>query len=341
MCFPASISTVVRCAILRACRPLAAVAAVALLSNAPVAQAAEPSPYPSRPITIIVPSAAGNINDTVARLIGQELTKKWGQPIIVDNKPGAGTAIGTRLVARAPKDGYTALLTFTAHVQNPWLMKDLGYDPLKDFEPVSEVALSSVILAVSPTFPVGSLPELVKLVQADPGKYTYGSYGVGTTGHILGELLKREANLQMEHLPYNGGPPLANDLVAGHVKFGMIAVGSAMALLKAGKLIPLAITGTRRSALLPDVPTFGELGYEGFEPDAWMGLLFPAGVPKERAALLSAEVARIVRDPAISERIIALNLVPVGNTPEQFATVLKYDYEKWRDVIQKVGIETK
>ncbi len=337
---PASISTIVQCALLRACRPVAAIAAVALLSHSLLARAADEAPYPSRPITIIVPSAPGNINDTVARLVGQELTKKWGQPIIVENKPGAGTAIGTRLVARAPKDGYTALLTFTAHVQNPWLMQDLGYDPIKDFEPVSEVALSSVILVVSPTFAARSLPELVKLVQADPGQYTYGSYGMGTTGHILGELLKREAKLQMEHLPYNGGPPLANDLVAGHVKFGMIAVGSSMALLKAGKLIPLAITGTSRSALLPDVPTFGELGYAGFEPDAWMGLLFPAGVPKERAALLSAEIARIVRDPDIRARIIALNLVPVGNTPEQFAGVLKYDYDKWRDVIQKVGIQS-
>lgn len=300
--------------------------------------AADSETYPSRPITIVVPSAAGNVNDATARLVGEELTKVWKQPVIVDNRPGAGTTIGTRHVANAPKDGYTALLTFTAHVQNPSLYPDIGYDALNDFEAVSEVALSSTILAVSPNFPVKTLPELVELVKANPGKYPYGSYGMGTTGHILGELLKKEADLDMEHIAYKGGAPLATDLVAGHVQIGLIAVGTAKALLDAGKLVPVAITGNKRSALLPNVPTFLEEGYTGFEPDAWMGLLVPAGVPQDRVQALSKEIARIVREPEMAKRLMDLNLEPVGNTPEEFKKVLHDDYEKWTRVIKDVGI---
>ncbi|MDK3022305.1 tripartite tricarboxylate transporter substrate binding protein [Cupriavidus taiwanensis] len=305
---------------------------------AAAADAAPAEPYPSRPLTIVVPSVAGNVNDAVARLIGQELTKSWGQPVIVDNKPGAGTTTGTKHVARAAKDGYTALLTFTAHVQNPSLYRGIGYDPIADFTPVSEVAISSTILAVSPDFPARTLPDVVALLKANPGKYPYGSYGAGTTGHILGELLKREAGVQMEHVAYKGGAPLATDLAAGHVKLGFIAVGTAMPLLQGGKLVPVAIAGAERSALLPKVPTFREAGYQGFEPDAWMGLLFPAGVPRARVDALSREVARIVRLPEIAKKMQDLNLVPVGGTPEAFATVLKHDRDKWSRIIRDVGI---
>ncbi|UDM48758.1 tripartite tricarboxylate transporter substrate binding protein [Cupriavidus sp. MP-37] len=316
---------------------LAAVPTV-MPAAAVAADPASAEPYPSRPLTIVVPSVAGNVNDAVARLIGQELTKSWGQPVIVDNKPGAGTTTGTKYVARAARDGYTALLTFTAHVQNPSLYRGIGYDPIADFTPVSEVAISSTILAVSPDFPARTLPEVVALLKANPGKYPYGSYGAGTTGHILGELLKREAGLQMEHVAYKGGAPLATDLAAGHVKLGFIAVGTAMPLLQGGKLVPVAIAGAERSALLPKVATFREAGYQGFEPDAWMGLLFPAGVPRVRVEALSREVARIVRLPEIARKMQDLNLVPVGGTPEAFATVMKNDRDKWSRIIRDVGI---
>ncbi|KAI3597042.1 BUG/TctC family periplasmic protein [Cupriavidus necator H850] len=325
----------------RSARLRAAVAAMLLAAIPAAICAADPAsaePYPSRPLTIVVPSVAGNVNDAVARLIGQELTRSWGQPVIVDNKPGAGTTTGTKYVARAAKDGYTALLTFTAHVQNPSLYRGIGYDPIADFTPVSEVAISSTILAVSPDFPARTLPEVVALLKANPGKYPYGSYGAGTTGHILGELLKREAGLQMEHVAYKGGAPLATDLAAGHVKLGFIAVGTAMPLLQGGKLVPVAIAGAERSALLPKVATFREAGYKGFEPDAWMGLVFPAGVPKARVDALSREVARIVRLPEIAKKMQDLNLVPVGGTPEAFATVMKNDRDKWSRIISDVGI---
>ncbi|MGS1109500.1 Bug family tripartite tricarboxylate transporter substrate binding protein [Achromobacter anxifer] len=305
---------------------------------AAAATAAQADTYPARPLTIVVPATAGNVNDAVARLIGNELTRVWKQPVVVENRPGAGATTGTRYVARTPPDGYTALLTFTAHVQNPALYRDIGYDPIADFAPVSEVAISSTILAVSPDFPARTLPDLIALLRERPGQYPYGSYGVGTTGHILGELLLRQEGLQAEHVAYKGGPALATDLAAGHVKLGFIAVGSAMPLLQRGRLVPLAISGERRSSLLPDVPTFRELGYSGFEPEAWMGLLFPRGVPQERIDALSREVARIVRLPEIAERMRELNLEPVGSTPEEYAEVLRVDLEKWRAVIAKLGI---
>nr|WP_145544693.1 tripartite tricarboxylate transporter substrate binding protein [Variovorax boronicumulans] len=314
-------------------------AALLLAAALPLAHASDAERYPSKPLTIVVPSVAGNVNDAVARLLGQELTRAWGQPVIVDNKPGAGTTTGTKFVAQAPKDGYTVLLTFTAHVQNPPLFPNIGYDPVKDFTAVSEVAASSTILAVSPDFPARTLPELVKLVKANPGKYPYGSYGMGTTGHILGELFKREAGLEMVHVPYKGGAPLATDLAAGHVKIGLIAVGTAKPLLQSGKLVPVAMAGAQRSALLPDVPTFLENGYKGFEPDAWMGLLMPAGVPPERAAALSKEVARIVRLPEIDKRMRELNLVPIGNTPQEFDAVLRGDLDKWSRFVRELDIK--
>jgi tripartite-type tricarboxylate transporter receptor subunit TctC len=274
----------------------------------------------------------------VARLLGQGLTERWGQPVVIDNRPGAGTTTGTRLVARAPADGHTALLTFTAHVQNPALYPQIGYDPLADFEAVSLVAKSSVILAVSADFPHRSLESLVQAVAAAPGRYAYGSYGVGTTGHILGELLKRQALLQMSHTPYKGGVPLGNDLAAGHIPIGLIAVGTAMPLLQSGRIVPVAITGARRSALLSQVPTFLELGYRGFEPDAWMGVLFPAGTPAEITAQLSQEISRLVRQPDIVQRLHGLNLEPVGSTPQAFAATLRADLAKWAQLVRELDI---
>lgn len=316
-------------------RALQAVAVLALAAGP--AFAAEP--YPSKPITIVVPSATGNVNDATARIIGQELSKTWNQPVIVENKPGAGTTVGTRFVAKAPKDGHTVLLTFTAHVQNPSLFPNIGYEPVRDFAGVSKVAISSTLLVVSPDFATRTLPEIVALVKANPGKFPYGTYGAGTTGHILGELLKREAGLQMEPVFYKGGAPLATDLVGGQVKIGLIAGGTAMPLLRSGKLVPVALAGHSRSRLLPNVPTFGELGYKGFEPDAWMGLMTPAGTPKDRVEALSREVARIVRMPEVAQKMQDLYLEPVGSTADEFDAVLRDDFDKWSRIIKQLAIK--
>jgi tripartite-type tricarboxylate transporter receptor subunit TctC len=295
--------------------------------------------YPSKPITLVIPSVAGSVQDGVARVIGVELTKAWGQPVIIDNKPGAGTTIGTRFVAGAPKDGYTALMTFTAHVQNPTFFPQRGYDPVRDFAGVSKIGVSSTVMVVSPDFPVRTLPEIIALVKASPGKYAYGTYGAGTTGHIMGELFKREAGLDMIPVHYKGGAPLATDLVGGQVKMGYIAVGSALPLLKSGRLIPVAVAGAQRSKLLPSVPTFAEAGYKGFELDAWMGLLVPAGTPKARIDVLSHEIARIVRLPEVQQKLQDQATEPVGGTAQEMDKVLRDDLEKWTRLITQLDIK--
>jgi len=293
--------------------------------------------FPSRPITIVVPSPAGNVNDAVARLIGQELQAAWGQPVVVENRPGAGTITGTRYVAGAPKDGHTLLLTFTAHVQNPALFRNTGYDPVKDFAAVSEVALSSVILAASPEFEPRTVAEIVQWVKARPGELAYGSYGVGTTGHILGELFKREAGLQLTHVAYKGGAPLANDLVAGHVKFGWIAVGTAMPLIKAGRLRPVAFAGAQRSELLPEVPTLQELGLRGFEPDAWMGLLAPAGTPAPIVQKLNQAINQALKQPDVVERLRSEGGDVLGGSPEDFSRLLQAEIPRWGQIVKSSG----
>lgn len=311
--------------------------AAALLGFLGAASAQDP--FPSKPMTIVIPSAAGTGQDAVARLIGQELTKAWKQPVIVDNKPGAGTTIGTKFVAGTPKDGHTMLLTFTAHVQNPTFFPQRGYDPVKDFAGISKIAISSTILAVSPDFEARNLQQVLAAVKAGKGAFPYGTYGAGTTGHILGELLKREAGLQMAPVHYKGGAPLANDLVGGQVKIGFIAIGSALPLLRSGRLVPIAVAGSQRAKALPNVPTFEEAGFKGFEPDAWMGLLVPAGTPRDRVKALSSEVARIVRLPEIAQKIQDLAFEPVGSTPEEMDRVLREDLEKWTRLITQLNIK--
>jgi tripartite-type tricarboxylate transporter receptor subunit TctC len=299
--------------------------------TAPLALAAE---YPIKPVTLVVPFPAGGITDSVARLIAKELTVSWKQTVLVDNRPGASGAIGTEAVARAPKDGYTALFTITSHIQLPALQPKLRYDALKDFEPVSQVALSSSILAVSPSFPVSSAKELIAKLKAEPDKHAYGSYGMGTTSNIYGELFKKEAGVGMTHVPYKGAAPLVNDLLGGVLSIAFVDTGTAMPHLKAGKIKPLAIIGTRRSSVLPTVPTFDEVGLRGFEPYAWMGILMPAGTPKDLAQKMSAEVARIVKDPAMQTRLAESNLEPVASTPAEFAAALRKDSQTWKRVIE-------
>ena len=310
--------------------------AIAACMAAPAALAAD---YPSKPVTLVVPFPAGGITDSVARLIAKELADSWKQTVLVDNRPGASGSIGTDAVARAPKDGYTALFTITSHIQLPALQPKLRYDALKDFEPVSQVALSSSILAVSPSFPVNSTKELIAKLRAEPDKHAYGSYGMGTTSNIYGEVFKKEAGVTMTHVPYKGSAPLVNDLLGGVVNIAFVDTGTAMPHLKAGKIKPLAIIGTHRSAVLPAIPTFDELGLKGFEPYAWMGILLPAGTPADVVQKLAAEVNRIVKEPAMQKRLMESNLEPVDSTPAEFANTLRRDSQIWKRVIDLGGVK--
>jgi len=295
--------------------------------------------YPSRPITLVIPGPAGSGQDAVARVVAQELSKAWNQPVLVDNKPGGGTTIGTRQVARAPKDGYTLLLTFTAHVQNASFFPQRGYDPVKDFAGVSKLALSSTVVVVSPDFPARTLQEAVAYVKANPGKVAYGTYGAGTTGHIFGELLKREAGLDMLPVHYKGGAPLATDLVGGHVKIGFSALGTVLPLIRSGKLIAVAIAGAQRSTLLPNVPSLSDAGYKSFDVDAWMALLVPAGTPKDRVTALSTEVGRILKMPQVIQKFEEHAFEPLGSSPEEMDRLLAEDLVKWTRLIAQFNIK--
>jgi tripartite-type tricarboxylate transporter receptor subunit TctC len=317
-------------------RSFAALVGILAVAGSPAALRAQT--YPAQPITLVVPSAPGGIVDTTARLVAGEMSANWKVPVLVDNKPGANSIVGTTFVSRAPKDGYTVLFTYTAHVQTVSLNTALPYDPLKDFSPLAQIGMSNNILAVLPGFPANTLAEFVDLVRRSPGKYSYGTFGNASSAHINGETLKREAKLDMTHVPYKGGAPLVADLLAGHVPVAMSDVGTAMPHLRAGKIKPLAINGVRRSSLLPDVPTFAEAGYKGFEPIGWIGVLFPAGVPAERASAMSVELMRIVKLPQIQQRLRELNIDPTGIGSQEFGKVLAEDMKTWGRLVGELNI---
>ncbi|GAA4402041.1 Bug family tripartite tricarboxylate transporter substrate binding protein [Quisquiliibacterium transsilvanicum] len=320
-------------------RFLAATALAAAAVTLPAtARAADPA-YPSGPVTIVLPFPTGGITDNIARLLAGELSTAWKQTVVVENRPGASGMIGAGVVARAPKDGHTALFTITTHVQLPSLHTKMPYDSVKDFAPVSLIALSQTVLAVGQGVPVDSVKGLVDKLKTEPGRHPYGSYGTGTTGHIYGELFRRQAGVEMPHVPYKGGAPLVADLLGGHVGIAFVDVGTSMQHLKSGRLKPLGIIGTKRSDIFPTVPTFQELGYKGFEPYGWMGLFLPAGTPNDRVEKLSAEVDRILKRPDIVKKLHELNLQPMGGTPAQFAENLRRDGPIWKEVIELGGVK--
>lgn len=311
-----------------------AAAALCVVPGAAFAQEA----YPSKTITIVVPSAPGGANDIGARLIAKELTASWKVPVVVENRAGSSGVLASSLVARAPKDGYTTLLTFTAHVQLPSLNPKLPYDPMKDFVPVSQTALSYSILAVPADFPVNTIKEFVDKVKASPEQMSYGSTGAGTTSHIYGDLFNKQAGTNMVHVPYRSAVSLIGDMIGGHIKVGVTDVGATIPYIRQGKIKPLAIIGTRRAAVLPNVPTFLESGYKGFEQVAWMGFVLPSGVPKDRVDKLSAELARVTKLPAVANHLANVNLEPVGSSADEFAAVINKDYVTWKGIIERSGI---
>jgi tripartite-type tricarboxylate transporter receptor subunit TctC len=310
---------------------------VAMAAAASLAQAQ--APYPSRPVKIVVPFPAGGATDLVARLVAGKLSEAWGQSVVVDNRPGASGMIGTELVARAPADGHTLLMAITTHIQNPAIFAKIPYDALKDFEPISQIALSYLVLAVKPEFPARDVKEFVALIKSSPGKYNFGSFGTGSSSHILGERFARVAGLDMTHVPYKGAAPLVTDLLGGQVTSGWVDVSTATAHIAAGKLRPLAISGPARTPMLPNVPTLGEYGYTGFEPLGWAGMLVAAGTPKPVIDKISKEVMRIIKLPDVQARLLEQTLVPVGDSPESFAATLRRDMALWAQVVAGAGIK--
>src|SRR6188474_714112 len=273
---------------------LASIAVTALCASSHQASAADA--YPSRRITFVVPYAAGGATDVSARLLANKLSEAWKQPVVVENKSGGGGVVGNDFVAKAQPDGYTVLLAITQIIQAPSLVAKLPYDVFKDLAPVTQVALSTIVLVVPEQQPIKSVKELIDLAKANPGK-PYGTFGNATTSHLYGELLKKNAGIDMTHVPYRGSAPLTNDLLNNTVTAAFVDLTTANPQIQGGKIRALAVGGEKRRTQLPNVPTMAELGFPGFEAEGWIGVFVPAATPKDIVAKLSAELSRIIASP--------------------------------------------
>jgi tripartite-type tricarboxylate transporter receptor subunit TctC len=323
----------------RAAAAAAMLASVAVMTLCASSQPASADSYPSRRITFVVPYAAGGATDVSARLLANKLSEAWKQNVVVENKSGGGGVVGNDYVAKAPPDGYTVLVAITQIIQAPSLVAKLPYDVFKDLAPVTQVGLSTIVLTVPDQQPIKSVKELVDLAKANPGKLPYGSFGNATTSHLYGELLKKNANIDMTHVPYRGSSPLLNDMLGNTVNAAFVDLTTASAQINAGKIRALAVGGEKRRTHMPDVPTLGELGYPGFEIEGWIGIFVPAATPKDIVTKLSAELARIIASPEGVAGLEALSLVPVGGSAETFEKVLRRDYAKWADVVKATGVK--
>jgi len=296
--------------------------------------------FPAKPIRVIVPSPPGDGSDVVARLIGEKLTAAWGQQVVVDNRPGAGGRIGTEAAAKAPADGYTWIMANAgSHGINGGLYRNLPYDLEKDFAPITQIVRSPNALVVSPSLGVASVAEFIALLKKNPGKYSYGSGGNGSSAHLSAELFKSMAGVDIVHVPYKGASLALTDLVAGNIVMFMGNLPPAMGHIKAGRIKALAVTTRTRSKFVPELPTMDESGLKGFETVAWFGLLAPAGTPPAVVARTRDEVARILQTAELRERIDSLGGEAVGNTPEEFAAIIRADIAKWRRVVDQAGIK--
>ena len=291
--------------------------------------------YPAQSLRFIVPYPAGGATDALARMVAQKLQDAWQQPVVVENKPGAGGTIGANLVAKGSADGHTVLFTIVALLQQMTLMK-LPYDPLKDFAPISRVAVSPSVFAADPALPVQSLADFIQLVKSQPGKHNYGTYGPGTSAHLQGELLKLQTGIDLVHVPFQGASPLVASMLGGQLSSAFLDAGSSRQQLPKFKL--LGVTGTERLSWLPQVPTLKEQGLHSYEPMGWFGLFLPAAVPPAVQDKLSAEIQRILRLPEVRDRIEAMGLIPGGESVEAFAKVMRSDADIYARIIRDAKI---
>jgi tripartite-type tricarboxylate transporter receptor subunit TctC len=294
--------------------------------------------WPAKPIKWIVPFAPGGTTDILARTIGEKLAVALGQPVIIENKPGAGGGVGADFTAKAPPDGYTIMGgTISTHAINASLYQSLPYDPVKDFVPITLIARVPNMLVVNPDIPAKNVAELITLLKANPGKYSFASSGNGTSQHLSGELFKSMAGVDMQHIPYKGSPPALQDVVGGQVAMTFDNITTAWPLAKGGKLRALAVTTAKRSAVAPDVPTLSESGLAGYEVGSWQGVFAPAGTPPAIVRRLNAEIVKIINMPDVKEKLIGLGAEPVGNTSEEFAALVRTEVVKWAEVVKKSG----
>lgn len=295
----------------------------------------------AKPIRLVIPFPAGGATDIIGRQVAQKLSVALGQQVVVDNKPGAGGAIGSDLVAKAPADGYTLLMaTSSTHSIGPVLNPKMPYDAVKDFAPVSHIANAPSVLVVGQNFPANTARELIDLVKRNPGKYNFGSSGIGTYPHLSAEMFKwRAGGLFAVHIPYRGTGLVITDLVAGQIAFLMDSIVSAQTHIRSGKVKPLAVSGTKRSATLPNVPTLKEVGVPGMEFGNWFGMFAPAGTAPEVVSRLNRELNAMLKTTDFVEGLDKVGAEPAGGTPEQFAKTYRDESEGWKALIQRAGIK--
>ena len=310
----------------------AAVAALILAAGA-----AAHGQYPAKPIKLIVPLAAGGTGDTLARTLGEQMARELGQPVVIENKPGAGGLVGTEIVANAPGDGYTLLAASPSHVINPALHANKKtYDPLKDFEPITVMANTHQMIVAHPSVPVGSAKELIEYAKKNPGKLNYGSAGVGSATHLNMALFLSMAGVDVVHVPYKGSTQARQDVLSGQVQLAMDGLLPLQPLIRDGRLKPIGIASSKRAQSNPEIPTLGEV-VKGYASDTWYGILAPAGTPREAIEKLHAAAVKALNDPAVRERLTKLGAEPVGNSPQEFRRLLESEQKVWAKVIKDSG----
>jgi tripartite-type tricarboxylate transporter receptor subunit TctC len=321
---------------------LRCLALAVVLAAASVACAAHADDYPSRPIRLIVPYAAGGGADSVARIVAKRVSETIGQTIVIENRGGAGSIIGTEFVKNASPDGYTLLLGQSGPISiNPAIYKELPYDPVKDFVPVTMTTAYPYIMVVNPALGVKTLNEFVALARSRPGELNYGTTGVGAANHLVTELFDSKAGITMTHIPYRGTALAVTDLLAGHVQVVFADPISALPQLNAGALLALAVTSKERSPVAPNVPTISESGYPGFDAIAWHGILAPANTPPAIVNKLNAEIVKALKDPGTAAQLEKQAMQTVGSSPEAFANFIKQDIAIWKQVADQAKVEVK
>jgi len=313
-------------------------AALLIAATLCMSQGAAAEPYPTRLITLVVPYAAGGTNDIIARAVANKIASSLGKPVVVENRSGAGGNVGSSSVAKAEPDGYT-LLTAPIGILaiNKWLYTKLGYDPEKDFAPITLAGSVPNVLLANPSVPARDIKELVAYARANPKKVTFASMGTGTTGHLNGEMLKILANVDIQHVPYRGSAPALQDLLGGHVNIMFDNLPTALPLVKSGQLRAFAVTSATRSAALPDVPTLDEAGVRGFDATAWFGFVAPAGTPTEILDLLNSEMVKALKDPDVAEKLKAQGVTIAANSRAEFKEVIERESKRWKQVVEQSG----
>lgn len=317
---------------------VAAAAAIAVIS--PPAAAAQAPAFPTKPVRLINPFAPGGPVDIVGRAVAQELSKGWGQPVIVDNRPGAGTTLGAGLVARATPDGYTLLVTSVSTAVAVSVYRNLPFDAARDFAPVAILAQTPLVFGIHPSVPAKSVQEFISLAKAKPGQVSYGSAGQGTITHLAGELFKSLAKMDaLVHVPYKGGAPSVAAAAAGEVQAVFDQSVAVMPQARAGKLRAIAVTSGKRVEFAPELPTFAESGVPGFEVIVWNAIFAPGGTPRGIVDLVNTDINRVLKQPEVRERFVSLGLLPVGGTAAEFSVYFKNEIARWAKVSKEAGVK--